>query len=528
MPNSTDFIRFRRRRKKRWEINLENARKSDHDKFVPAFFSEEEWQASFRPRKRNRVRNRPPKHVRQPRFNYGVKPRFKERNSKPVSRVVTLGVWTKRNSQGQSIPVVQNTNIMSSPEVRTITDLLDVERTWDEIHPGPPYRDGGPFTNIKIKLPHDEVRGNGVYTTRPAQRINGQYFVYSGGFAQPVFDGDPTLIATYRGAGKSPWNNSLLPGFSQYGPMAYAKLKPSPEQASVGQFIAELREMPKAIENLRNNARDFHDIWRDTGGFEFSPSMAPKKAADEFLGYNFGWLPFLADIENFINVTRNLDQFIRDVTRMNNSWIKKRSVIDSGSSQTLINRTFNSGFSPTGPNINDCCELFNYQGTNCFFASELILRTEFKVWAEGEFKFYRVEFDGGLSEHNSAYMAGQRLMTLYGARVTPSFLWKITPWTWLADWTTRIGDNISNISAQLIDSVVSKYMYVMHHQTKSYDKSVVLNTWDQGVKVLRWARSVETKQRDGQLSPYGFGVGWNNLSPRQWSILGAIGISKFT
>lgn len=524
---SQDLIRFRRTRKRRHEINLEHVRLTDKAHFVPQFFTEEEWTNSFLPRKRKKKKfRRLRKFSHKERLSYGVRPSFKMRSRVPESMAIRLGTWRRFNSQGQPIPINGSFGATLSFEDRIITNNLDSEKTWGLKHPGPPYREGGNFTNIKIKLPHHEVQGVSVYTTKPSARINGMYFTYTGGFAQPAFVGETTAYGTYRDAGISPWNNSLLPDVSSYGPSAFKSLAPSPEVAHVGQFLVELRELPRAIADLKRTAASFDYIWRN-----MRPSdrlvVDPRTVANQYLGYQFGWAPFLSDIESVINLARNLNQVTAEMAAKNNTWQVVRKVIDEDSSITQIGPIFyDSGMSPTGQNIFDCCDLMTVQGGQCRLYSRLVLREEYKVWAEGSMKFYCPELDANLADFDSALTTAQRVLTLSGARVTPSLLWKVTPWTWLVDWFTRIGDNMSNISAELNDRVVSKYMYVMRHTTRAYDWNTVINTWDRGQVALRWTRSVETKQRDAQTSHYGFNVPSINLSAKQWSILGALGLSR--
>lgn len=256
--------------------------------------------------------------------------------------------------------------------------------------------------------------------------------------------------------------------------------------------------------------------------------MRPKWAADEFVGYQFGWSPFLRDLEAAYNLKQNFKAFEQEVTRLNNTWVRKRTVIDEVETSTLVSRNFNSGFYPSGTFLNDMCLSFSYGGSNCFYVSDVYLEEKTRIWAEGSFKFYRPEFDSSLADYSGRLNELQRSLTLYGLRVSPSLLWKITPWTWLIDWATRVGDNMSNITGMLVDSVTSKYMYVMHHKIRDFVQKSTLNTWDRGPIAMSWTRRVETKQRDGQLSPYGFNVQPASLSAKQWSILAALGISKLS
>lgn len=154
-------------------------------------------------------------------------------------------------------------------------------------------------------------------------------------------------------------------------------------------------------------------------------------------------------------------------------------------------------------------------------------RTRKRVWAVGSFKYFRPEFDIALLNDDSFQMwaSVQRLLTLYGANITPTLLYKITPWTWLIDWFTNLGDHIQRLDDFVQDGITSRYLYVMDTEEQWQTKTCVLNFFSGSVSV-NFQRRLVTKQRRAADSPYGFNAPWNNLSLRQFAILGAIGISQ--
>jgi hypothetical protein len=115
---------------------------------------------------------------------------------------------------------------------------------------------------------------------------------------------------------------------------------------------------------------------------------------------------------------------------------------------------------------------------------------------------------------------------LLGLRLTPEVLWDLTPWTWLGDWVSNLGDVIHNVSALGQDNLVIKYGYIMQHTKYEREYRLSLNKPRiDGVGVYDLKLINERKVRM-KASPYGFGLTWDGFSTRQWAILGALGLSN--
>lgn len=407
---------------------------------------------------------------------------------------------------------------------------LTAERTWDETHGRPPYKTGGPFQSIKINSCQASVNDSTLVSLAPVL-AKGTYVRgdnlqrYVGGFRPPFeqsfgigFDIVPyTNFLTQ--------NSSLFPDLSGYGDQAYAKLRPQLEQVGGGVALAELRDLPGM---LRTTSRGFHEIWKAYASStkvkpllrRSSKIMQPKKAADHFLNHQFGWVPFLKDLRGFHNTFANLEILIAKISNENNRFIRKRATI-SQSVQDVSVAAPTSGnllFPNTSLNGTD----YNIGGPFWYMFD----RVTTTVTASGKFRYYRPEFDLTREDYSSAMNEIRRQMTLYGVRISPSNIYKATPWTWAIDWITNAGKLIDRANDYLVDSVASQYLFVSCHMKKERILVQVL-PFKSGHTILSFSRHFDTKQRQAADSPYGFNLSLSNLTARQIAIAGALGISRY-
>jgi hypothetical protein len=278
---------------------------------------------------------------------------------------------------------------------------------------------------------------------------------------------------------------------------------------------------------LQQSAKGFHEIWKSLGGSKKHIAQ-PKELSDHYLNVQFGWMPFLKDIEDFTRVISLSNEYIADLTRRNNQWEKRFRVLsETESSDRISFSTSSAGCQPAGVNITNLCRPMTINGTsNVKYYHEVRSDILVRIWSSGYFKFYRPEFDSSLGSNLSRWNHVQQMLTLYGARINPSVLYKITPWSWLVDWFSNVGKVVDNVSAQLVDGVVSKDLYLMHRKEEHHKQISVYNFYS-GSLTLNWERVFLSKQRSRASNPYGFGLTSSSLSARQWSILAALGLSKF-
>jgi hypothetical protein len=401
---------------------------------------------------------------------------------------------------------------------------IEAEATWDETHGAPPYKSGGPFKRIKIIScqPFGASLYRGTFFKLDGSRK------YTGGFNMPdtVGWGGGMVISPYTTTLSN--SSPLFPTMSGIGDKAWSATKPKLEKAGAAVFLAELRDLPGM---LKTTSKGFHDIWnglsKPSSAIGFSSwkpeasrwQMQPKAAADQFLNHQFGWKPFLSDMNKFIDTYHDTAKIIQGLSDENGQWVRRRATLKSDTVTTIYGQgtgipgwlfpdaTFNSGWL-TGP-------------------ATYSLRDEVttNVYGVGKFRYYRPEFDRELPDYLSTLNAVKRRMTIYGLRVSPSNIYKATPWTWAIDWISNVGTYVDRVNDILVDSIAAQYFYCCQsvYVKRVWEVSLPFNT---GTVHLKFQRIIDTKERVEGTGPFGFNLTLANLTPRQIAIAGALGITR--
>jgi hypothetical protein len=294
---------------------------------------------------------------------------------------------------------------------------------------------------------------------------------------------------------------------------AYNRFKPKLNKANLGQTIGEARDF---VPMLKTSASGFHDIWKELGGS--ATEFGPKKAADHFLNHQFGWLPFLNDMLQGYDVYQNTSRYVHQLRRHNNEWVKRGGTLstDSTLSDVVVTRDLAGGVLPSLPTA--------FYSDDAIASGERVESQYYtgsfdKVWFEGRFRYYIPSL--GLEDNNYHKIINR--VQLYGLRLSPTLLWKITPWTWLADWYSNAGDVISNaednyfgLASLYACTMRNKGIHVVNNSTIYLKGGPVQCTWSQ---------EIETKSRWGG-EPFGLGFDWDHWDPMQIAILASLGITR--
>lgn len=353
-------------------------------------------------------------------------------------------------------------------------------------HAGPPYNSGGPFLLAKWEfVPY-------VYTVNPVYKISRWY------------GGQYTVDLQGRRLGLSASTlQSLYSAARQSGASAIARSNPTKPHVDMVTAVGELLTdgLPSIVgtASARNAASSFRG----------KPLSSLSK---DYLSYQFGWLPLVSDVRKFASTVIRADELIRQYERGSGKDQKRQLSIpidmpDTPSPWTKTSSTpWPTDTAPYGP--------WGLGTTSASFSVEA------RSWFEGCFRYYVPK--SGLGRY--ATLARK----LYGVRLTPDVLWNLAPWSWAADWFGNVGDVMSNISSLGSDAVALKYGYVMrglgfHNQITTR----VPLTWAGHPKqVTLGARESLVYKTRVPANPYGFSVDVPKLSPRQISILAALGLSR--
>jgi len=285
------------------------------------------------------------------------------------------------------------------------------------------------------------------------------------------------------------------------GSTAIARTIPTNPVAGVAQFIGELREGLPAVPGRR--------------------LIGTKRASslgDEYLNGAFGILPFVNDLRKFGDAARTSSEAIEQLKRDSGRLIRRRysfPVERTVSTSVVSTNWYGSPALRTG--------VASPYSTS---PGKLTLTREetYEYWFSGCYTYHYQDGDRAVDKMRAAE---QRLNRLFGIRLTPETLWELAPWSWAADWFGNAGDVFHNISALGRDSLVLRWGYVMCHYTcrDTYlAEGVSLKGNSSGPLSQTFITDVKKRVK---ATPYGFGLDPDTeFTPRQWAILGALGLSK--
>lgn len=385
------------------------------------------------------------------------------------------------------------------------------ESIWDVVHKktGLYYLEGGPLEKwrsyVGTAVPVGSVSktttwgGDRQYwykgafvCSQPVDYFR-QFFTWSPGY----FENAPVIVTD----GSSSWGDT-----SNYTARAWDKFKPGASVADASVFIGEIRDVPRMLKSTAQwFSREF------ISRFGKNPRGRMKVLADTWLNAQFGWRPFLGDLRNFYKAYVTMDEWYQQLVRENGRWVHrkgrvekniKKEVVYSSSSQHMSTPNFGGhpAWCPSGLRSNSLVTRFTSQ----------------RVWFEAQFRYYVPEIE-------SVGFRRKAIAHLFGLDVNPAIIWELIPWSWLVDWFTNLGDLITNQSTGLLSNLTAKYAYLMGHRVERLQVTSFPNFFWMPQHV--WTLELERKSRK-EANNFGFGLSDRDLSARQWSILGALGISR--
>jgi len=289
------------------------------------------------------------------------------------------------------------------------------------------------------------------------------------------------------------------------GATAIARCKPTNSVADVATFLGEL--MKEGLPSLVGS-----QTWKDR-------SVGPKQAGSEFLNVEFGWLPIVDDVRSFAHAVRHADTVLKQYERDAGRIVRRRYNFPQKTEQlsqtklTLASNFYNGVMKP-GPGSPIIGAPYG-DGIRTHTVSR-------RQWFSGAFTYH---LPTGYDSRNAMKSMAQRADKLFGIDLTPEVLWNIAPWSWAVDWFSNTGDVISNLSDWATDGLVMQYGYMMEHTISKYTYSMDPSGTTRKVPVSDVSFVTETKRRV-RANPFGFGITWDGLSPRQGAILTALGLSR--
>jgi hypothetical protein len=315
----------------------------------------------------------------------------------------------------------------------------------------------------------------------------------SGTFNGPCFPFNPAL---------APFPPEMLLSDSQIdamGATAIARCKPTNPVANTSVFLGELyRDGLPLIPGISS--------WMER-------TKAARKAGNEYLNVQFGWRPLTSDVRSFATAAATSHSVVKQFDRDSGKVVRRAYNFPIVVQDQLMGTGSNGTFMVP----------FNSDTKKLTSASwEWTRRMTRRMWFSGAFT-YKVPM--GSDKLSTLARHASHAKKLLGISLTPETLWNLAPWSWAADWFANTGDILSNISDTVTDGLVMPYGYIMVHTIVTDTYMPTSSDLIGGMSSNVFSVVTETKQRRGA-NPFGFGLNWDNLSPFQLSIAGALGLSR--
>lgn len=381
-------------------------------------------------------------------------------------------------------------NISSS--VVSTTHELDVETqsTESEGHPWPRYRGsgrdvGGPF-----------------YTVREGSRPRYHSVNWRNPTGTAWYDG-PFYMRIAEDPFSSLVKRTPVSTLEAWGAKAVALTDPTRSEANIGQLIGELYRdgIPALI----------------GAGLLKTRALSFREYGKEYLNYEFGWRPLVADIRSIAKAVKESESILYQLKRDSGRNVRRRFTFP----QEISTETRPGPLAPSNH--------FGYS-PNIFLddsvsATQVTVTEKVDRWFSGCFTYH---LDPGSDALSQMARYGQYADKLLGLSLTPDLLWELAPWSWLADWLFNFGDVIANVSSRIQYGTVLRYGYIMEKRSYVAEYTAtdpMIPKYENRGYIHRTDKWLIAKHRQ-KATPFGFGLLLDSFDEHQWAILAALGIAR--
>lgn len=271
------------------------------------------------------------------------------------------------------------------------------------------------------------------------------------------------------------------------GSTAIKNVAPLVPAVSLSQSLGELREgLPKLARKLGS----IQEVANTSGS--------------NFLGWQFGVKPLIADFNNIKNAAENYDRALEKLEESSDNLLHRAYTFE----EEVTTTTESSGLVPSWP-----APPSPVAAPSGVRTVKLIERTQDKF--TGAFSFHFIRARAGLQELKT-------WASYYGINPTADTLWNLTPYSWLADWFGNFGDVLFNASYLSQNNQIMNYGYLQ--RTSDACRQITFeNAFGTSIQEFHMIRKLRIRA-----SPFGFGISDEDLTDSQTAILAALGITRFT
>lgn len=411
-------------------------------------------------------------------------------------------------------PVDASPSVSHLQGVQTTTSENHAE--WKRNFISPPGDIGGDFTSQKRYCACPSI-GN--------VHIDTGWLPYDVGIERRTISDGPCFNPSARSATTMPWPPYAMSsdtGLNAYGATAIARCAPGRPTVNLAAALLEAYHdgLPKLLgkEAWEKKTQLARDLKRSR------VKRTSKTYGSEFLNYQFGWLPLVSDVTDFVRTVAHLKELLLQFERDNGQVVRRRYRFPT--EHSITETVIASNHSGPDFGTNAAGRLLDLSSSTKGWT---IRRRETTIdrWFSGAFVYHLpITFFGRLnSEFASKF---QQYESMFGLELSPDVIWEIAPWSWAVDWFSNLGDVIHNAQTWANDGLVLKYGYIMEHSVVRdiYTYAGPTNVF--GGSTARPADIILTSEAKvrRRANPFGFGLTMGNLSYLQKSILAAVGLTR--
>ncbi len=254
-----------------------------------------------------------------------------------------------------------------------------------------------------------------------------------------------------------------------------------------------------------------------------------RNVGSEYLNYQFGWAPLRNEVNSVVNAARYHRDIMQNYRHNEGRNVHRRFDFSPETSFHTVELPLSApAFKPLNSTYLGVSALEKTRG------ARVTCKNVRKRWFEGCFTYGGPAKADNFGRHIGF---GSEADAVFGLELSPDVLWNLTPWSWAVDWFTNAGDVIHNITNFTLAGLVMRYGYMMEETSSTYythyedglfkklssvSPKKFTQEWmgacDVGLETVRRSRC--------PANPFGFGIGWEGLSPTQLAITAALGITR--
>lgn len=416
-----------------------------------------------------------------------------ESTIKKRSLTTSLGGWKYSEDFGNSFPeyYAPNDYTLGAQETESIGHRRLKNGAWDG---------GGPFSTVTVAY---------EFPTTPGRYLipgAGTKFILDADLGTPIPD---TLLPLEYQNMTIDKAKASQPSLDSFGTTAISRVAPTNPNAELGQALGEI------VKDQRLPSIPGVSSWKNRVN-------ALRSLGSEFLNVEFGWLPLVSDIKNTGNSVRFsrdiLDQYERDSGKS----VRRQfsfPIDESESSRDL--GEYQPAAQPFGA---DGWPSKYRNPENGYGPMQLTqtIKVSSRMWFSGCFTYALPnQSDSWSGVRRNAAEADK----LFGITLTPDIVWELTPWSWAIDWFSNTGDVVNNVTNFALQGLVMRYGYMMHENVIEITNQFKPNSKYWGGTFFPPSKKIISSKRRQEANPFGFGIGWEGLSPTQLAIAAAVGIT---